>query len=117
MKIVSYVLFIVLGALLLSTPVLADYCNMVESGSSFTGSKGVLTSSVGSRFVEDSPVETGYNMQVNEAIGTANAFFRTNLNEGRSGIQTSSLSYNQRISASGIIYGMNVQFRYNSAIS
>lgn len=116
MKIIPYVLFIVLGALLLSTPVLADYCNMVESGSSFTGSKGVMTSSVGSRFIGDSPVETGYNMQVNGAVGTASSFFNANLNEGRGSGLASNLIYRQRTTASGIITGFSASYSYRSGM-
>lgn len=111
---------VAIGALILVAPAIADYSNIMEAGSSFSGtsfsgSMGYL-SGASARITGDSGVGSEYNSQITSAMGNANSYIRGSLMEGRgSGSNPSSLiNFFQSTSARGQIFKFTASYKYTS---
>ena len=103
-----------------TVPAMADYSNIMETGSSFSGtsfsgSMGYL-SGASARITGDAGVGSEYNSQITSAVGNANAYVRGSLMEGRgSGSNPSSLiNFFQSTSARGQIFKFTASYKYTS---
>jgi hypothetical protein len=103
-----------------TVPAMADYSNIMETGSSFSGtsfsgSMGYL-SGASARITGDAGVGSEYNSQITSAVGNANSYVRGSLMEGRgSGSNPSSLiNFFQSTSARGQIFKFTASYKYTS---
>lgn len=111
---------VAIGALILVAPAIADYSNIMESGSSFSGtsfsgSMGYLTGASG-RITGDAGVGSEYNSQITSAIGNANSYIRGSLMEGRGNgsLPSSTINFFQSTSARGQIFKFTASYKYTS---
>ncbi|MFA5002125.1 MAG: hypothetical protein WC502_04010 [Methanolinea sp.] len=112
---------VAIGALILVAPAIADYSNIMEAGSSFSGtsfsgSMGYLTGASG-RITGDAGVGSEYNSQITSAIGNANSYIRGSLMEGRGNgsLPSSTINFFQSTSARGQIFKFTANYRYTSS--
>ncbi|MDD1715596.1 MAG: hypothetical protein LUQ01_01210 [Methanolinea sp.] len=96
------------------------YCNIVEMGSSFDGTAVSMLTDVEERHVTataDPGVSMSYGVSL-EGIGTATAYIKAHLMEGRGSALTKSLdsTYEEKTTASGVIGSFAKQMTYESGM-
>lgn len=97
------------------------FCNVVEMGGSFSGSKVTLISDVEERHVAasaDVPVTLGYEFTVRDAEGRASAWMNAHLMEGRGNntLPSADIIYNERTDAAGTIGTFYKRYTYDSGV-
>lgn len=88
-----------------------DFCNLIETGSSFSGTSVSMTTIAGDRYIGSSilrPVTTSYSADI-AGIGTATSFMRGTM-QGAS----KSISFSQQTTASGTIMKYFAEYHWSS---
>jgi len=117
------------------------FCNIIESGSSVDVSLGSLSTSASERFISataDVPVAQAYSISLKgittsngtvDAIGSASAFMKAHFQDGRvlntstdegnsySPVKAEDVSYDNSVSASGIISAFSQAYSYQDGVS
>jgi hypothetical protein len=104
-----------------SVDTIPAFCNIVEMGGSFSGSKVTLISEVEERHVAasaDVPVTLGYEFTVRDAEGRAAGWMNAHLMEGRgtNTLPSADIIYNERTDAAGTIGTFYKRFTYDSGV-
>lgn len=104
-----------------SVDTIPAFCNVVEMGGSFSGSKVTLISEVEERHVAasaDVPVTLGYEFTVRDAEGRAAGWMNAHLMEGRgtNTLPSADIIYNERTDAAGTIGTFYKRFTYDSGV-
>lgn len=120
MKRTFLIAIMAIAIITLTAPAMADYSNIMESGSSFSGtsfsgSMGYL-SGASARITGDAGVGSEYNSEITSAVGNAHSYVRGSLMEGRgSGSNPSSIiNFFQSTSARGQIFKFTASYKYTS---
>lgn len=120
MKRTFLIAIMAIAIITLTVPVMADYSNIMETGSSFSGtsfsgSMGYL-SGASARITGDAGVGSEYNSEITSAVGNAYSYVRGSLMEGRgSGSNPSSIiNFFQSTSARGQIFKFTASYKYTS---
>jgi len=109
-------------------PVIPPFCNIVQAGGEFDLTVGSVTTAANERFIQTdatNPVVLNYEINVKPystsegqipAIGSASAYYKAHIQEGRTASNTVSedLTSSEETSVSGIINGFTKKISYQS---